>query len=91
MDKLTTAENNAIGNLHKPLVSRSKNGGDGKNFLKGFCVETCDNDKGIFCKTFLTEAKDKRGALKNLLKNSWDFKHCTDEKSDWIIKITKVY
>lgn len=32
----------------KPKISRSKNGGDEKNLLKGFKVETCDNDAGVF-------------------------------------------
>lgn len=77
--------------LNKALVSRSKNGGDRKNLLKGFKVETCDNDAGVFCNMFMTEAKDKIGALKNFLKNSWDLKNCTTEKNDWIIKITKTY
>ena len=71
-------------NIVKPCVSRSKNGGDGKNLLKGFHIETFD--EGAYL-NFFTEAKNKTGALRNLLKNSWDFKNLTKDDRDWRITI----
>ena len=78
--KLPTKKSNGI----KPVVSRSKNGGDGKNLLKGFHIETFD--EGAYL-NFFTEAKNKTGALRNLLKNSWDFKNLTKDDRDWRITI----
>jgi hypothetical protein len=71
----------------KTDVSQSKNGYTEKNLLKGNNIETFDNGGYL---NFFTEAKDKRGALKNLLKNSWDLKHCSTDKNDWIIKIKEL-
>lgn len=56
--------------------------------LKGFKIETFDGGGYL---TFLTEAKDKMGALKNLIKNSWDLKNCSNDKNDWKITIKQVY
>ena len=67
-----------------PIVSRSKNCGAEKNILKDFHIETFDGEAYL---NFFTQAKNKKGALKNLLKYSSDFKHLANEKNDWTIKV----
>lgn len=58
-----------------------------KNLLKYYEVETFDEGTYLH---FFTQAKNKTGALKNLLKNSWDFKNCTNDKRDWKITIKEL-
>lgn len=74
-------------NGSKADVSRNKNGGAKKNLLKCYNIETFD--EGAYL-NFFTKAKDKKGALRSLLKNSSDFKHLTNDKRDWIIKIKEL-
>ncbi len=89
MTKLTTKVKSKLKTkaLNKALVSRSKNGGDGKNLLKSYHIETFD--EGAYL-NFFTEAKNKTGALRNLLKNSWDFKNLTNDKREWRITIKEL-
>ena len=45
---------------------------------------------GIGQMNFFTKAKNNKGALNNLIKNSWDFKNLVDENADITITIKKV-
>jgi hypothetical protein len=58
-----------------------------KKNLKCFDVETYD---GGCISHFVTEAKDHKQALRNMLKNSSDFKNVIKSDKDLTIKIKKI-
>ncbi len=52
-----------------------------------FHIETSTQTASL---NFFTQAKNKKEALKKLLKNSWDFENCANDKGDWVIKIKQL-
>ena len=89
MTKLTTKVKSKpkTKTLNKALVSRIKNGVTEKNLLKSYYIKTFDERAYL---NFFTEAKNKKGALRNLLKESLDFKNLTKDDRDWIITIKEL-